>query len=666
MLKAFISYWESNLPDVVTGWNIQTFDIPYLVNRICKLMSEDEAKKLSAWGIRERKVKTNFGGEEEEIFELDGVAVLDYLDLYKKFGKKRENNKLDLIASIELGEKKMAYDEYDNLFHLYKENYQKFMEYNVKDVWLVYRLEKKLRLIELAITMAYDAKINYREVFSPIKFWDILIYNHLLKNKIVVPQQEGSFKREQYRGALVKESLKGLHKWVVAFDATSLYPSFYLQYNISPETLTDPSLDKKDVTLDQLVNKDLDLAYLQEADLAMAANGVHFRRDRIGHFPVLVRRFFNDRQKYKKLMLEAKARFKETGSEEDKEAMSRYDVYQMARKISLNSLYGAAGSPHFRFFSIRSAEAITVSGQMMFKKVEKEMNAYMNKLMGNTVPKDYVVHGDTDSIYVTLDDLVQKVFPERVDPWKIVAFIDKVCKEKLSKVLDAACQDQADYTNAFTNAVSFKREKISDSGIWTGKKRYILRVYDSEGVKFDPPEVDVTGLEVVRSSTPQAVRDMLKSSIRVILNDSEVDLWADVAEKREAFFKLPPEDIAFPRGANGLAEYGDAGSIYKKGTPMQVRAALLYNDLIKRGKLDKKYRTINEGDSIKFIYLKEPNPLRENTIAFQNGLPKEFGLMQYVDYETMFSKTYLEPLTAILSVLKWSPEKVHTVDALFQ
>ena len=664
LLRCFVTYWQSNLPDVVTGWNVQKFDIPYLVNRICKIHSEDMAKKLSAWGIRERKVKNDFGGEDQ-IYELDGVAVLDYLDLYKKFTyKKKEQYTLNFIATEELGEEKMSYEEYDNLFHLYKDNFQKFMEYNVRDVWLVYRLEKKLRMIELCITMAYDAKINYREVFSPIKFWDILIYNHLWKKKVVVPQQEGSFKRQQYRGAYVKPSQMGLHKWVVAFDATSLYPSFYLQYNISPETLADPVFDQE-VSVEELVDKTVDLEWLKEQNLGMAANGVCFHNDRIGHFPELVRRFFDDRQKYKKLMLESKQKYQDTKDDKHNQDAARYEVYQMARKISLNSLYGAAGSPFFRFFSIRQAEAITVSGQMMFKRVEKDMNIYMNKLMGNTTFKDYVIHGDTDSIYVSLDDLVQKVFPTRVDPRKIEAFIIKVCDDKLSHVLESSCKDVAEYTNAFTNAVYFKREKIADSGIWTAKKRYILRVYNNEGVSYDPPKVEVTGIEVVRSSTPKLLRDMLKEAIEVVLNDVEKDLWTVVEGHRAMFFAAEIEEIAFPRSWNGSGVYGDPKSIYIKGTPQQVRAGLLYNDLIVRGKLDRKYRSIQEGDKMKLVFLKEPNPLRENVIGFPSSLPKEFKLHKFVDYETMFSKGYVEPLKAILDELAWSVEKVNSVDSLF-
>lgn len=662
LLQAFIEYWASNVPDIVTGWNIQLFDIPYLVNRICKTFGEDVAKKLSLWGVRQRKVKTNFG--EQQMYELDGVCVLDYLDLYKKFADRtQENYTLNHIASVELGEEKLSYDEYDNLFHLYKDNFQKFMEYNVKDVWLVYKLEEKLRMIELCITMAFDAKINFREVFSPIKFWDVLITNHLMKKKVVIPQQEGCFKREQFRGAFVKESQLGLHKWVVAFDATSLYPSLYLQYNTSPETVVN---NDQDISIEDLLDKKVKLDWLKNENLGMAANGVCFRNDRVGYFPELVKRFFDDRQKFKKLMLQAKQKYVDTKDEKYLAISSRYDVYQRARKISLNSLYGAAGSPYFRFFSIRQAEAITVSGQLIFKTIERAMNAYMNKLMGNTVEKDYVIHGDTDSIYITLDDLVQTVFPEYVDPKKIVRFIDKVCKDKLSKVLDEACRDLAVYTNAYTNAISFKREKISDSGIWTAKKRYILRVYDNEGVTYDKPKVEVTGLEVVRSSTPASVRNMLRETIAIILNDKEKDLWTTVVEKKSEFFKLRPEDIAFPRSVNGVIEYADEKSIYVKGTPMHTRAALLYNRILYKLDLRKKYKTIQEGDKIKFLYLKEPNPLHENTIGFLSSFPKEFKLTEYVDYETMFKKAYLEPLKSILDVLGWNPEKVNTVDSLFE
>ena len=661
LLTQFLAYWTQNYPDVVSGWNIENFDIVYLVNRIKKLFNEEVAETLAPWGIRSRMVRGKYD-DESEVYELDGIAILDYLPLYKKFTYvRRENYKLGHIGQVELGEGKVEYDGF--LHDLYKQDFQKFMEYNVKDTWLVWKLDQKLRILEVVFTMAYDAKINYREVLSPIKFWDTLICNHLIKQKIAVPQQI-KHKRAKYEGAYVKEPIVGRHQWLVGFDATSLYPSQILQYNISPDTILS---EMKDVTVEGIIDK----AYrFDEKTFGVAANGACFRNDKEGFFPALVARFFADRQKFKKKYLAAKNRFEHTHDPIDGEEAARFKVYQEARKISLNSLYGAVGSPNFRFHSLEQAEAITKSGQMVIKWMEKAVDAYLNKLLGHEDdPRSYVVYCDTDSVYITLDELVQKVFPTWVPPEKIVDFLDKVCKEKLSKVLDAACEDIASYTNAFKNAISFKREKIADAGIWTAKKRYVLRVYDDEGVRFEHPETKVTGLEVVRSSTPAVVRDMLKQAFALCLDGKEKELWQFVDDQEIKFRTFSAEEIAFPRSVNGLDKYSDATNIYKKGegigTPIHVRASLLYNHMVKQNGLDRKYRLIQEGDNIHFILLKVPNRLRENVIAFTAVLPHELGLNNLIDYDIMFSKTFKEPLDSLLICLKWNLEQKNTIDTLF-
>lgn len=665
LLRSFLEHWTNDYPDIVTGWNIDEFDIPYLINRIYRLLGEREAKRFAPWGINAREVTTL--GAIKQMYELKGIAILDYLSLYKKFTYTAEENyRLDTISAKVLGEKKLDYAEYDNLFQLYRLNFQKFMEYNTRDVWLVYKLENKLRMIELAIIMAYDAKINYQDIYAQTRFWDNIIYTTLLARRVAIPPQKSSRDETPYRGAFVIEPTPGLYKWVVGFDATSLYPSLILQYNISPETIAEPEADQQ-ITVDGILNREYDFDYLKQQNRGIAINGAVFNNDREGLFPELVRRFFDERQMYKKAMLEAKKKFQETGDPAFEAEADKFEVYQMARKISLNSLYGAVGSSWFRYHSIRQAEAITVSGQLIIQQVKLAINRYFNRLLGleGAQEQNFVVAGDTDSVYITFDKLVQKVFPERVEVSRIVDFLDKICKDKIQGIINNAAAEIAEYTNAYKNAISFKREKIADSGIWTGKKRYILRVFDNEGVRYKEPSIEVTGIEVVRSSTPEVVRDMLKKAISVTLNDIESDLWKCVNDTEEDFNQQLPEDIAFPRSANNLAKYSSKSTIYTKGTPMQVRAALLYNDLLAKLNLNKKYSAINEGDKIKFIYLKTPNTLGENTIAFPVVLPKEFQLHQYVDYNTMFEKTFVEPLTTILDAIGWTPRSVSKIDELF-
>jgi DNA polymerase elongation subunit (family B) len=661
LLLRFVKLWREMKLDIVSGWNIRGYDIPYLVNRIKNVLGEVEAEKLSVWGLEE-DVYEKFG-KEQRAYTLHGISILDYYELYRKFTYvARESYGLDFISSVELGEKKLSFAPHKTLHDLYVKDHQRFMEYNARDAWLVYRLEKKLCLIELCATLAYDAKINYEDVYSQVKFWDTLICNHLKAKKQVVPQKNFQSKDAAFRGAYVKDPKVGKYKWVISFDATSLYPSLMLQYNVSPETMCDPKEDRKEF---QVMEMGFIEPKFQREGYGLAANGTYFKNDKLGTFPELVQRFFTDRQKYKKKYLETKKLYEESKDEKYVEEMSRYNVYQKARKISLNSLYGAAGSGYFRFFSVRIAEAITVSGQEIVQIMESKVNDYLNRLMKNPTPKVYVIACDTDSLYITLDDLVQTVFPEYVDPVKIVNFLDKVCKEKLQQLLDQTCEEVAKKSNAFRNAVSFKREGISDAAFWTAKKRYAVRVWDSEGVRFKEPDVKVTGLEVVRSSTPGVVRKYLQEAIEVILDDNEEKLWELVIAKRKEFNAESVENISFPRSISNLDKYYDSENIYSKATPMQVRAALMYNHILKKKELSKIYRYINEGDKIKYLYLKQPNTIGSNTIGFLNDLPREFDLHKYADYDTMFNKTFIEPLTSILDCFGWTTERINKIDSLF-
>lgn len=659
LLQTFLTDWSENYPDIVSGWNIQLFDLPYLVNRIVKILGESIANTIAPWGIKERKV-LKFG-REQTMYDLGGIATLDYLDLYRKFTYSiQESYSLNYICSVELGEQKISYDEYENFHQFYKQNWQKFIEYNIRDTNLVYRLERKLRMLELACTMAYDAKINYEDIYSQTKFWDNVIYNHLLQKKIAIPPKTVGGKSGAFEGAFVKTPKVGFYKWVVSFDATSLYPSLILQYNISPDTVMEQEFDRI-ISVADLVNKTVKFGDLATHNIGVAANGVCFDNSKKGFFVELVEKFMSERTLYKKRMIETQKKFEATKDPTLEEEISRWNVYQMARKISMNSLYGAVGSAFFRYFSVRQAEAVTLSGQMMIQVVEKAINEYFRKVMKDD--KDYVIYCDTDSVYIALDSVIEKM--GLTDHDKIISFIDKLCETKVGSVLAAACKEVAEYTNAFQNKISFKRESIADVGFWTGKKRYALRVWNSEGVSYKDPKLKIMGIEVVRSSTPEFVRKKLKETINVIMNGNESSLWSFIRKTEEEFYNLSPEDISFPRSVSGMNKYHNKQTVYSKGTPIQVRASLLYNGLLEKHGLGRKYTKIQEGDKIKFIYLKKPNPINENIMAFSNKFPPEFNLVPYIDYETMFQKTYLEPLSTILDSIGWTPKQVSKIDSLF-
>ena len=678
LLKKFIDDYTLIYPDVITGWNVKFFDIPYLVNRIAKVLGEDFANKLSPWkkvSLRQTKIMNR----EHIHYDMFGVSVLDYLELYKKYSfTPQESYRLDHVAFSELGEKKLDYSEYENLHQLYKYDYQKFIEYNIKDVLLVEKLNDKGRLIELAMTLAYDNKVNYEDVFSQVRMWDTIIYNHLKKMNIVLPQMKLGEKSTAYEGAYVKDPIVGAHDWVASFDLNSLYPHLIMQYNISPETLIEPedipALVRKHiprVSLDLLLNKEINLDVLKENKVTVTPNGQFFRTGKQGFLPKIMDTMYKDRTRYKKLAIEAKKKIEKVRDDKNQveyleKEISRYNNLQLAKKVSLNSAYGAIGNQYFRFFDIRIAEAITLSGQLSIRWIENKINGYVNGLL--KTDEDYVIASDTDSIYLNLGPLVKKIYGENVDSQdkhKVIKVMDKICEEKVQPFIDKSYQELAEYVNAYDQKMQMKRETLADKAIWTAKKRYILNAYNVEGVEYKEPKLKIMGLEAVKSSTPAACREKIKDALKVIMSKTEEDMIQFIDGFRSEFKKLPIEDISFPRGVNGVSEYKDSVSIFKKGTPIHVKGALIYNHLIDQLKLTKKYQKIKEGEKIKFCYLIQPNPFNNNTIAFMNNLPKELDVEDYIDYDTQFDKSFLEPLKIILDCIGWRVEKTDSLDDFF-
>jgi DNA polymerase elongation subunit (family B) len=656
LLRKFITHWQCAVPDIITGWNTDYFDIPYLVNRIQKVLGDDY-KKLSPWNIVNEK-KTNTRGTEEIVFDIVGISSLDYLVLYKKYVHQTvESFKLDHIAFLELGEKKLEHSQWNSFKEFYQKDWQLFVDYNIKDVDLVDRLEDKLRLIELHLTMAYTAKINYNDAFSPVKLWDAIIYNDLLNKKIVIPDNERHSKGEQFEGAYVKDPLTGMHKWVTSFDLASLYPHLIMQYNISPETITDTRLN---LSIDGLLRKES----IPETSLSVSANGWCYSKDKQGFLPSLMETMYNNRTVYKKQMLKVEQEYEQNKSKKHLlKEISRLSNLQMALKIALNSAYGALGNAYFRYYDLRMAESITLSGQLSIKWIANTLNQYMNTAM-KTVDKDYVIAIDTDSVYLTLENLVEQHQPNKTIEERI-KFMDKICGQVITPIIEKSYSELAVYMNAFQNKMQMKREVLADKGVWCKKKKYILRVHNSEGVQYEQPKLKIMGLELIKSSTPSAIRDKLKSTIDIILDGTNSDLVRFIESARKDFMNIPVEDIAFPRGVNGVKEYSSNVSIYSKGCPIHVRGALLYNHLIKEMNLTHKYQPIKTGDKIKFIYLKKPNTIKENVIAFPSELPVEFGLHKYVDYEFQFEKVFLDALDNIIEPMGWHIVEKATLDDFF-
>ena len=659
LLKDFMIWWQGNYPDIITGWNTDFFDVPYLVRRIARELGDTFANKISPWGmVNERK--TFIKGNEEIHYDILGISQLDYLELYKKYTyTKQESYKLDYIAEHELGDRKKENPGVD-FKDFYTNYWQEFVDYNIQDVELVDRFEDKMRLIELHLTMAYNAKINPEDVYSQVRMWDTIIYNHLRRKGIVIPAKTSSGKDAQFEGAYVKDPIIGMHKWVASFDLNSLYPHLIMQYNISPETLTS---EKLSVNVDKLLNKEIDTDYCKRRDLALTANGWTYRKDIKGFMPELMEQMYANRSKFKKQMLKIEQEYQNDKSKVHLlKDISRLNNLQMAMKIALNSAYGAMGNQYFRYFDIRMAEGITTSGQLSIRWMANKLNAYLNRAL-KTEGQDFVVAIDTDSIYLTLEQLVDKVCGDKSTDEKI-KYMDRVCEEILQPFIDTGYTELAEYMNAYSQKMVMKREVLADKAIWTAKKRYVINVHNSEGVQYAKPKIKVMGLEMVKSSTPSVIRDKLRDSLNVILRGNQKDLHTYVMEFRKEFDKMSVAEIAFPRGVNGVKQY--AGSpIYMKGTPIHVRGALLYNHYIKKMGLDKKYQPIRDGDKIKFIYVRTPNPLQEDVIAFSQHIPSEFGIESYIDYDKMFEKVFLDALQIVIEPLGWKTQEESSLEDFF-
>lgn len=670
----FINWWSADHPDIITGWNVLNFDIPYLVNRIRKLLG-DKVSSFSPWNVILDKCIDLGNNRNVNSYSILGIAVLDMLDLYQRYGKEgksQDSYKLDNIAHTVLGERKLSYEEYGSLHKLYKENFQKFIEYNIKDVDLVDRIDSQEGLISLALTLAYDNKCNYEDVFQQVRMWDVICFNYFKEHKKVFPPSERHEKAEAYVGAYVKDPIVGFHNWVVSFDVASEYPSIIMGSNISPETIINPPDYTEDMTRvlfsqgsvspDRLLKEQPDwiTKLLVKDNVCLTANGQLYRRDKQGFMPALTERMFKDRKKYKKRMLELEQEYEDESDVEKKlllkKEVSKYNNLQLSKKVSLNSLYGALGSKYFRFFDLRNAIAVTLTGQFTIRWVENAVNQCLSNITKETI--DHVIAVDTDSLYINLSGLVSKTFAETPETNKTIRFLDKVCETLLQPIIDKACDSLGKFTNVFEQKIFLKREVLADKAIWVAKKRYILNVHNSEGVQYTIPKKKTMGLEVKKSSTPSFCREKLSEAIDIIFVGGEIEIQKFIMDTKKEFKGRPLSEISFPRGINGLTKYASDRGVYGSGTPIHVRGALLYNHKIKELELQNKYPLIQNGGKIKFIYLKEPNILHSNIISFpEGGIPDEFGLAKNIDWELQFQKSIVDPLCMILLPIGWKPKK---------
>ena len=668
LLRRFVQIWTYDYPDIVTGWNVVYFDIQYVITRIIALLGEEKAKTLSPWGNL-RKKTDKFFGRTQSTYDISGITVIDFMDAFKKFGYKygpQESYKLDHIAHVVLGEKKLDYSEYGSLTELYEKNPQLYLDYNLKDTHLIERMEDETALLALVLTVAYGGGVNYSDAFGTVGIWESTLYRKLMGRHIVpkVKTSPGDALGELV-GGYVKDPKVGMHSWVVSFDLNSLYPHLMLQYNMSPETyLID---ERRNVSQEMVLAGKFQNNNKEE--YSVCANGVCFSNKKLGVIPEIIEEYYANRKKIKNEMLRVEQLEQDEKDPEKRKDLKREITQlhnaQMAIKIAMNSLYGATANKYFLYYIADMAEAITTSGQLSIRYAQKSVNAYLNKVL-KTEDKDYIIYIDTDSIYVDMSSLIKKVFGTKdIDRKTGEEFLDKVCAEKIEKAIADGYAELADFMGAYRNAMSMKREKITDKAVFVAKKRYILNALNSEGVHFAEPKISVTGIESVRSSTPEVCREKMKKAFKVIMNGDETTVQHFIEEFRREFFSLPAEDIAKISGTDDIGKYEDSKGNYKKGCPMHIRGCILYNNYLRKKGLDRRYEAIQSGDKIKFVYLKLPNPIRENMISFPNVLPKEFDLEKYIDYETQFEKVFLKPIESILEAIGWSANKVDTLENFF-
>lgn len=708
MLNHFVGVWNSRGYDYWSGWHIEGFDNPYLTKRIENVCGEATKKKLSPWNIVNKSSVTTGWGEEQTVYQFMGCQMLDYKALFEKHAfMNPDNMKLETVAQAVLGEGKIDYKDEGNLNTLYVRNYQKCVEYNIVDVNLIVQMNNKKRFFELTFTLAYLCKANYQDTLGTVRPWSSLTYS-MLYDKGQRPKIKSVYEGDvQFGGGFVREIKGGRYRWVVSCDLNSLYPHLIQQYNLGAETIIEPEDLPAEVrnlpnfTLDDLVNKRVNLDVLKKHNICMTANRAFFRRGRKSIFNEKTRQIYDDRKKVKKEMLKLEQELvnlealiekqgKATPEQEAKVAeleigISSKDAHQHSLKILMNSLFGAIGNKWFKeCFDIRVAEGITLSGKLSILWIARKLDEYLNKVLKTgevahkihhtnrpaqtllevVSGKNYAIYQDTDSCYLDMSGLVDKMFTpdqQKNEVEKIVNFLDKLFAEKIEPFIDQCYKELAEYMNADDQRMFMKREVIATAAIWTAKKRYTMLVADSEGVRYFPKLYHKTvGLDAVKGSAPKHCREWMLEGYKIALDGTEDQLQTFCVDKKKEFLSLPIEKIATPTGINGLEKYYDPNTVFTKGTPKHVKAALWHNLMLKKLSLSG-IPEIKSGDKILYVELKNGNPKGLEVIGFQGKLPEAFGMTKYVDYESNFDKSFLSPLDNLLKSINWSHTKQASV-----
>lgn len=673
LLIAMLHHFKDHDYDLTTGWNSEQFDMVYIVNRCYSQVGQKTTNKmLSPFGkISFREVKDDFGKPRTKV-DIFGLPHLDYMELYKKHTfEPRASHKLDYIAHVELGEKKLDYEQYGDLFELWKENYQLFNDYNIQDVNLVVRLDKKLGLFDLTYALAYYSMSNYEDTMGTVKVWEQLVAKFLYTKGVApLARREEVTEYREFEGAYVKQPRPGFYEWIESFDLASLYPHIEMQYNIGPETLIPedelpPRLAKikEDHTFDDLLNERIDLSPLDDHGVTMTANFEFYTKDKMSFFSEIKRELYTQRKVFKKKMLEAEQEIVNVETDEQKrfwgDIKSKNNNMQMGLKILLNGGYGALANKHFLYYKVENAEAITLSGQLVNKWTCSHIDQFLQRVLDTD---DHTwVYSDTDSGYFTIDAFVKQLPKDKTDA-EIVDLCDQFGEEVISPEIEARCQRLADYTRAYEQKMMWERETIAKRAVFVAKKKYVMAVLDNEGTRYKPdqPKIKIMGMESVKGGMPDFSKEALVACYTAALEGDESKVHQIVADTESYFHSLGVNDIALVKNVNNIEKWEHDVNLYKSGTPMHVKAAIIHNMMVDKVEA-KRVPKIESGSKIKYVELNVPNPTRQSVIAFDTFMPSEFEIEPYVNYELMFEKAFLQPLQIFLDAVGWHREEVNTL-----
>ena len=659
LVLQFVDFWKTDYPDIASGWNSSGFDFPYIINRFMKLFGDDFVNQLSPVNtVRSRKVFTD-KGRETTLWSISGIALIDYMDLYKTFSPgEKESFSLNYISELELGEGKIAYNAV-SLSELAYTNWKLFVDYNIQDVHLLVKLEEKLKFLEIARMLSYKGCTNFEAALGKVAIVTGAVAIQASKQGYIIPTFPNKVDRDSFEGGFVRDPEKGIQKAIVSFDVNSLYPNTIITLNISPETKLGKVVDgdvnaEQEITL-RLVNGKIHKLssaafkkFLTKERISLSQAGVLYSQKDKGVIPNLIDEIYKERVEAK-VQLTALKKTKN----KDRESTLRltyFDTLQYTLKILLNSIYGTFANKHSSLMDIDNAMSITMTGQSVARAGGNILDEYVSRVYG--INETITKYGDTDSVYVSIDSVLKKLnIPLAAD--------GKITKEvhKIVDTLDAYVNSEI-LTWASRELFSvdpryvFKREIISDVGIFLQKKRYILHVLDDEGVSVD--KFKYTGIELVRSTTPKKVKKFIENIIKTSLLTQNFKQANEVYRTSYSDFqKLDPNDIASRTSINNLEKYAEGASLYKykKGTPSHVKGAIAYNILIKELKIDDKHEAIQSAQKVKKLYCAK-NKYGLDAICYTTALPEEFGIK--IDWDKMFSKLVTQPTERLYEAIGWS------------